>query len=219
MSSTALRRPTLLLLGDSLTEQGSDPNIGGWVCKLQYCYTRSADVVVRGLYGYSTEMFVRQALPKLARDVGTWSEPPALVTLWLGGNDSALLSGYEAALHVPLAQYRVNLPVNDQLRLELSGDGELDFSNAGTAVYAQACVEEAHAIGVSVLDLHTTMNALNEQERKDCQNDGLHLTTKGNALVADAILATVEREFPTLARRLNKWEHPDYLDLLAKVEK
>ncbi|RLN63709.1 hypothetical protein BBP00_00003937 [Phytophthora kernoviae] len=241
MSSTALRRPTLLLLGDSLTEQGSDPNIGGWVCKLQYCYTRSADVVVRGLYGYSTEMFVRQALPKLARDVGTWSEPPALVTLWLGGNDSALLSGYEAALHVPLAQYRANLrtivvelqqkapeaaillitppAVNDQLRLELSGDGELDFSNAGTAVYAQACVEEAHAIGVSVLDLHTTMNALNEQERKDCQNDGLHLTTKGNALVADAILATVEREFPTLARRLNKWEHPDYLDLLAKVEK
>ncbi|KAF4317281.1 hypothetical protein JM18_006451 [Phytophthora kernoviae] len=220
---------------------GSDPNIGGWVCKLQYCYTRSADVVVRGLYGYSTEMFVRQALPKLAREVGTWSEPPALVTLWLGGNDSALLSGYEAALHVPLAQYRANLrtivvelqqkapeaaillitppAVNDQLRLELSGDGELDFSNAGTAAYAQACVEEAHAIGVSVLDLHTTMNALNEQERKDCQNDGLHLTTKGNALVADAILATVEREFPTLARRLNKWEHPDYLALLAKVEK
>ncbi|RLN98475.1 hypothetical protein BBJ28_00006548 [Nothophytophthora sp. Chile5] len=233
----AYRRPTLLLLGDSLTEQGTDPSLGGWISLLQHSYTRSADVVVRGLYGYNTECFVRHALPGLTRDLASWPESPAFVTLWLGANDAALLSGPEAALNVPLTRYRTNLreivgairveapdaaillitppAVTDQKRLALTPNGELDFSNTGAAEYASACVEEAAALEVPALNLHHIFNALGPHDCASCLSDGLHLTTKGNTLVADKIRETIEREFPALATRLNTWEHPDYLDLIA----
>ncbi|GMF64598.1 unnamed protein product [Phytophthora lilii] len=234
-SSSALQRPKLLLLGDSLTQEGTDPDLGGWVCQLQHRYTRSADVIVRGLYGYSTEIFVRHALPGLKTGLAA-SEPPAFVSIWLGGNDSALLTGYEAALHVPIPKYRDNLrkivqviqdeapeaailmitppAVNDSARLDIWSDGELDFSNAGVAEYADACIEEAERAGVSVLDLHTVMNELGE-ERCGLQYDGLHFNEKGHALVAEQLLTAVEHHFPELAKRLDKWEHPDYLELIG----
>ncbi|OWZ20693.1 Isoamyl acetate-hydrolyzing esterase [Phytophthora megakarya] len=236
--TSSSQRPKILLLGDSLTQEGTDPDLGGWVCQLQHRYTRSADVVVRGLYGYSTEIFVQHALPGLKEDLDSWPEPPAFVALWLGGNDSALESGYEAALHVPVPKYRANLreivltiqnqapdaailmitppAVNDQARLDAwsDPDGEIDFSNEGVAEYAQACIKEAETMGVPCLDIFTVMNELNEKERCACQYDGLHFNQKGNELIVDQVLAAVEREFPALAKRLDTWEHPDYLELL-----
>ncbi|KAE8887975.1 hypothetical protein PF005_g6372 [Phytophthora fragariae] len=236
MSSTSPLRPKILLIGDSLTQEGTDPDLGGWVCQLQHRYTRSADVVVRGLYGYSTEIFVCHALPGLKRDLISWSEPPAFVALWLGGNDSALPTGFEAALHVPIEKYRANLreivqgirdeapetailmitppAVNDSARLEVWSDGELDFSNDGVAEYARACIEVAKNLKVPVLDFHTIMNELGDQERHACQYDGLHFNVKGHALVAEKLFATIEREFPSVAKRLDAWEHPDYLELI-----
>ncbi|GMF45224.1 unnamed protein product [Phytophthora fragariaefolia] len=236
LSSIPLR-PKLLLLGDSLTQEGTDPDLGGWVCQLQHRYTRSADVVVRGLYGYSTDIFVRHALPSVKRDLASWAEPPAFVALWLGGNDSALPTGFEAALHVPIDKYRANLReivqavraeapksaillitppvVNDSARMEVWSDGELDFSNEGVTEYARACVEEARELRMPVLDLHTIMSDMSEQERHACQYDGLHFSVKGHALVAEKLFATIEREFPTVAKRLDAWEHPDYLELIA----
>ncbi|KAG6972575.1 hypothetical protein JG687_00001413 [Phytophthora cactorum] len=222
--------------------EGTDPDLGGWVAQLQHRYTRSADVVVRGLYGYSTEIFVKHALPNLRKDLSSWPEPPAFVAVWLGGNDSALLSGYEAALHVPIPKYRANLreivqtvqeeapdaailmitppAVNDRARHQVwsDPDGELDFSNDGVGEYARACMEEAESLGVSVLDFHTIMNELHEQERCACQYDGLHFNQKGNELVIGHVLAAIEREFPSLAKRLDAWEHPDYLELLGNTD-
>jgi hypothetical protein len=49
------RRPLLLLLGDSLTQNGTDAASGGWICLLQHRYSRSADVLARGLSGYNTK--------------------------------------------------------------------------------------------------------------------------------------------------------------------
>jgi len=47
-------RPVLLLAGDSLTEKGTNPKSNGWVTLLQHDYTRSANVVPRGLSGISS---------------------------------------------------------------------------------------------------------------------------------------------------------------------
>ncbi|KAF4044856.1 GDSL-like Lipase/Acylhydrolase family [Phytophthora infestans] len=241
-STTTSLRPKLLLLGDSLTQEGTDPDLGGWVAQLQHRYTRSADIVVRGLYGYSTEIFVKHALPSVKEELSLWPESPAFVAVWLGGNDSALLSGYEAALHVPIPKYRANLceivhtvqdkapdaailmitppAVNDRARRNVwsDPDGELDFSNEGIGEYARACIEEAGSLNVPVLDFHTIMNEMHEQERCGCQYDGLHFNQKGNELVIDHILTAIEREFPSLAKRLDAWEHPDYLELLGSNE-
>ncbi|RLN98478.1 hypothetical protein BBJ28_00006547 [Nothophytophthora sp. Chile5] len=232
------RRPTLLLLGDSITQDGTNPLIGGWICLLQHRYNRSADVVPRGFCGYNTKYFVQHVLPGLKRDLASWLAVPTLiVTLWLGANDSALLSGHEGVLHVPLDEYRTNLreivgairekaptasillitppAINDPVRLDLSPIGKLDRSNAESAEYGRVCIEEAATLGVSVLNMHQVFNALPAQERAACQHDGLHLTTKGNALVADEVGAAIEREFPALMKQLDTWEHPDFLDLMA----
>ncbi|KAG6576381.1 GDSL esterase/lipase [Phytophthora cinnamomi] len=100
--------------------------------------------------------------------------------------------------------------------MEVWSDGELDFSNDGVAEYARACIEEANALGVPALDFHTIMNDLSDQERHACQYDGLHFNVKGHALVAEKLLTTIEKEFPTVAKRLDAWEHPDYFELIAK---
>lgn len=108
--------------------------------------------------------------------------------------------------------------MNDSARLEVYSNEELDFSNEAVGEYARACVEEAKAAGLPALDFHTIMNDLGEQERHACQYDGLHFNMKGHALVADTILATIEKEFPAVAKQLDAWEHPDYLELIDNKE-
>jgi isoamyl acetate esterase len=48
-------RPLLLLLGDSLTEKGSDCSSDGWICLLLTRFHRAADIAQRGMSGYSTQ--------------------------------------------------------------------------------------------------------------------------------------------------------------------
>jgi hypothetical protein len=48
-------RPLLLLLGDSITELGSDWRRDGWICLLLDRYSRSADIAQRGMGGYTTQ--------------------------------------------------------------------------------------------------------------------------------------------------------------------
>ena len=51
--TTLKPRPKLILLGDSITEQGSS-SIHGWVNSLTIHYNRRVDVINRGLGGYNT---------------------------------------------------------------------------------------------------------------------------------------------------------------------
>ncbi|KAE8888188.1 hypothetical protein PF005_g21500 [Phytophthora fragariae] len=99
-SKPAATRPTLLLLGDSLTEQGVDPNKSGWVALLQNRYQRSADVLPRGLSGYNTKWFIEFALPVIKRELSSGGISPSLITLWLGANDAALTDGPSSRQHV-----------------------------------------------------------------------------------------------------------------------
>lgn len=47
-------RPQFYLIGDSLTQQGANPESSGWVALLQHKHVRSVDVINRGLSGYNT---------------------------------------------------------------------------------------------------------------------------------------------------------------------
>lgn len=49
------RRPAFLLMGDSITEFGTDNANSGWISLLQHRYNRSVDMVCRGLAGYNTK--------------------------------------------------------------------------------------------------------------------------------------------------------------------
>lgn len=234
-------RPLLLFLGDSITQDGTDASRGGWICRLQHRYNRSADFIARGLCGYNTSHVVSHVLPSLcvelaSRHAAQGVATPALIAVWLGTNDAALLTGEEFRQHVELPRYRANLreivarlreasptsrlllitpgAANNAMRILHAGDGRLDRSNEEAAVYARACVEEAARLGVQSLDMHTVFNALGDEQRDECLADGLHLTPRGNAVAGDAIDATIAAAFPKLAAQLYEWEFPDFRELL-----
>ncbi|GLE10583.1 hypothetical protein PINS_up022781 [Pythium insidiosum] len=183
----APQRPTVVLVGDSLTQQGADPRNDGWAALLTNHLIRSADVLNRGLSGYNTHWFVRDVLPSLSSELEKLPHV-AIITLWLGANDAALPDGPARDQHVPLDEFQANLrtlldgfhraapraqivlltpPVVDdetrqRLQLQWAAPTEpLNRSNAFAQRYAAACVAVAQHMEatewLSVLDVHSIM--------------------------------------------------------------
>ncbi|KAH7474313.1 hypothetical protein KRP22_003997 [Phytophthora ramorum] len=228
----AQTRPVLLLIGDSLTEHGVNPDKSGWVTLLQNRYQRSADILPRGLSGYNTRWFIEYALPVIKRELSSDRISPSLITLWLGANDAALADGPSARQHVPVDIYATNLEaiinilrasapgagilvitpphVDDAARRQRSKTGRLDRSTAMAGVYARVCVETAKKLDLPVLDLYSLFSSMPARERTRCLEDGLHLSAWGNQLMAGLLRAKVEAAFPALASRLKVWEIPNW---------
>ncbi|RLN88161.1 hypothetical protein BBJ28_00019054 [Nothophytophthora sp. Chile5] len=176
--------------------------------------------------------FLESALPVIEGELANLGTLPALITLWLGANDAALLDGESAWQHIPLANYSANLAqiiltfrlkapasqillitpahVNDARRLAGSPDGKLDRSNAAAGEYARACVEVAGQLNIPVLDLYTFFNAMSESDRAGYLEDGLHFNAKGNRAVDQELQAIIATAFPELLSRLGVWDIPTY---------
>ncbi|RLN02349.1 hypothetical protein BBJ28_00004978 [Nothophytophthora sp. Chile5] len=255
-STSEEARPVLLLTGDSLTEYGTKPENDGWISLLQDRYCRTADIMARGLSGYNTKYvslsswllrlafanliallnsylsrwFIEDALPVIEGELASHRISPALITLWLGANDAALLNGTSAWQHVPLEEYAANLAkivltfrlkaptaqillitpafVDDSRRM--SANGTLDRSNAASGEYAQKCVETAQEIDTPVLDLYSVFSAMPDNESATYLEDGLHFNAEGNRLVDQELRATMASEFPGLVSRLGTWDLPSF---------
>ncbi|KAG7377296.1 hypothetical protein PHYPSEUDO_011880 [Phytophthora pseudosyringae] len=227
-------RPVVLLTGDSLTQHGANVELSGWAAMLQDQYSRSADVVTRGLPGYNTKWFLKYIAPRIEGEIrkGVY-ETPSLITVWFGANDAALASGYDSKTHVPIADYKENLKkivsqlwasapsadillitpphVNDTARADLAKEqnGTIDRTNAMSKRYAQACVETGASIGVPVLDLNSYFNAMNETTRDSLLiSDGLHFNSSGNQLVYMQLEMKIAEVLPSLAAKLKRWQFP-----------
>jgi len=105
MAAFTDRRASFVLLGDSITELGFDPD-GGWATRLAAHYVRRADVLNRGYSGYSTRWGLA-AMPHVLAGT-TATPPPTLVTIFFGANDASDAT-LNARQHVPLAEYEANL--------------------------------------------------------------------------------------------------------------
>ncbi|ETI50624.1 hypothetical protein F441_05858 [Phytophthora nicotianae CJ01A1] len=227
-------RPVVLLTGDSLTEHGTNVELSGWTAMLQQQYSRTADVVSRGLPGYNTKWFLKYIIPTIEREIRKEVYvTPSLITVWFGANDAALASGYDSETHVPIADYKENLEkivrqfstvapradillitpphVNDSARAEIAKgqNGTIDRTNAMAKKYAQACIEAGTSIGVPVLDLNSYFNAMNETARDALLiSDGLHFNSSGNQEVYKQLKSKIEEVFPSLAAKLKRWQFP-----------
>jgi len=104
-------RPSILLFGDSLTQQafghqsdGKFVTRFGWASLLASTYTRRVDVVNRGFSGYNT----RHALGILSTSVYPVLEQKNILfcTIFLGANDAALPGSRQ---HVPVEEYQKNV--------------------------------------------------------------------------------------------------------------
>ncbi|KAE9175591.1 hypothetical protein PF005_g25332, partial [Phytophthora fragariae] len=54
LAASSEPRPVFYFIGDSITEQASDPSKSGFITLLQQQYVRSVDMINRGLSGYNT---------------------------------------------------------------------------------------------------------------------------------------------------------------------
>lgn len=181
--------------------------------------------------------FIKHALPVLEKELEEHFAP-SFVTLWLGANDAALLSGSEAYQHVSLEDYRANLvqilralkarlsashtkillitppAVIDAARRAFSADGQdLDRTNDAAGEYARVCVEVAQTEQIDVLDLHTVFNANypREADRSALFSDGLHFTTEGNEVVAEQIALKLAQIYSDDEfARFDAWQLPDF---------
>ncbi|KAL7512046.1 hypothetical protein ACHAXN_009494 [Cyclotella atomus] len=126
--TTLLPRPKLILIGDSITEQGS-LHANGWVTSLSIRYNRRLDVLNRGTNGYNSN-WGKHALKLILEDVcgsadaiqsttadtiqstaDTYSNkyPQCTFLIGYGANDSCLPTGSCHRHHVPIDDYSDNL--------------------------------------------------------------------------------------------------------------
>eukprot|EP00195_Chlamydomonas_chlamydogama_P005506 CAMPEP_0202896324 /NCGR_PEP_ID=MMETSP1392-20130828/5346_1 /ASSEMBLY_ACC=CAM_ASM_000868 /TAXON_ID=225041 /ORGANISM="Chlamydomonas chlamydogama, Strain SAG 11-48b" /LENGTH=254 /DNA_ID=CAMNT_0049581637 /DNA_START=243 /DNA_END=1007 /DNA_ORIENTATION=- len=222
--SYIIKRPRIILFGDSLTEKSF--SFGGWGAGLANNYNRRADVVNRGLSGYNTR-WALYTMPEFFGDCT--KDNTLLVTLFFGANDAAKPDGtpHSARQHVPVAEYKDNLlKVVDQLRekgiqrivmltpppvyepgrkeaqIQRVGAAEaakleLDRTNEYTKQYADACKEAAKQADAVVIDLWTLMQGEKDWGTK-LFNDGLHFTVEGNQMVYDVLQRTINTTYPEL---------------------
>ena len=110
-------RPSIVLFGDSITQEGFgvDGNVG-WASLLASAYSRRADVLNRGFSGYNTKLAVDllprvftgpiATAPVFSDSLSNSSSRALFCTVFFGANDAALLGGKQ---HVPLESFRQNL--------------------------------------------------------------------------------------------------------------
>ena len=94
-------RPSIVLLGDSLTEFGFEDC--GWASLLASDYSRRADVLNRGFQGYTTRDLKASISDFLHLDA---VDGALFVTLWLGLNDAF---SSKDKRNVPLDEFQANL--------------------------------------------------------------------------------------------------------------
>ena len=171
--------PTILLLGDSLTQLAFE----GWGAHLANVYQRRADVANRGCSGYTTEFYKRLPLPPLCNRN---KKKVCLVTIFFGANDATLpdlnphhyvsledyarnltelVAAVRTAYHRPSILLITPPPLDHAQRLQYQiqrfgtegATGVLERTTENTMRYAQACRRVAQAERVPCVDLMRQM--------------------------------------------------------------
>ncbi|KZO97776.1 SGNH hydrolase [Calocera viscosa TUFC12733] len=213
MSLLPLSR-SILLLGDSITQQGT--MAGGYSQVLSQAYIRKLDVVNRGYGGYNSR-FLYEVVKQMAVEEGTKGlSKVALVTLFIGANDSTdavmnprqhvALPLYKEKVKAILALFPATVakiliappPSQPDRFSKLIGQVSPDRSNEVTKQYADAIVEVGLEIGVPVVNLFTEFTKIPESEWDRLFSDGLHLTAAGYEILSSALASLIKTKYPAL---------------------
>ncbi|PWA87997.1 SGNH hydrolase-type esterase superfamily protein [Artemisia annua] len=230
-------RPSIVLFGDSITEQSF--RYGGWGASLTDTYSRKADIVVRGYGGYTTRwaLFLLHHIFPLSS-----TTPPVAATVFLGANDAALPGRTSERQHVPLEEYKENLrkivrhlknaqknvcgstnivwPLLTRDKNDLFQHKTVltcypamkipERTNEVTGDYANGCVEVATEFGVSSINLWSRMQETQGWQKKFL-SDGLHLTPDGNKVVFEEVIKVFNGAW--LSAPDMPYDFPQYSDI------
>ncbi|KAJ7949971.1 GDSL esterase/lipase CPRD49-like [Quillaja saponaria] len=208
-------RPQFVLFGSSIVQWSFGNE--GWGAILADLYARKADIFVRGYCGWNSRRALQVLDKVFPKDTIV---QPALVIVYLGGNDSMDAHPSGLGQHVPLHEYIENMrkiaihlkslsentriiflgapPVNEAKIRETRSDssGKIYRTNESCRIYSEACLKLCQEMDVKAIDLWTAV-----QKRDDwlnvCFTDGIHLTSEGSKIVVEEILKVL---------REAKWE-------------
>lgn len=161
MSSSAYIRPSIVLLGDSITQQAFgnlSSNVAyGWGSLLASSYQRRADVFARGYYGYNTEHAL-EVLPRVLEPLSSSSTGhntthcnTLFCTILFGSNDAVDAGELQ---HVPLEQYRANMR-----RIVSLVRGQTQFSRCPIILMTPPPVHEPSWAAFKGVEVSTRKNA------------------------------------------------------------
>ncbi|KAH9055911.1 SGNH hydrolase [Lactarius vividus] len=214
---------TIVLFGDSLTQMGWNPELGGIGARVTDLYARKLDVLNRGYSGYNTDW----ALPLLKQIIVKREFQPhaarvRLLTIWFGANDACLP---EFRQHVPISRFSENLTTmirairepespwySPETRVFLITPPPIhipsmraDLKHTRTFDTTESYAEEVRNVGkkegVPVVD---AWSRIWEAARKDREavkaflTDGLHLNGAGYKVVFSALTETLTQNYPEL---------------------
>lgn len=203
-------RPQFVLFGSSIVQLCFSH--GGWGAFLSDIYSRKADILLRGYYGWNSRRALHVLNEVFPKDAAA---QPSLVVVYFGGNDSMGPHSSGLGPHVPLPEYIENMrkilihiqslsertrvivlscpPVNEEkVRGNTSGIfSELVRTNELCQSYSEACIELCQELDVKVIDL---FNALQKTDdwMNACFTDGIHLAAEGSKIVVEEILKVLK---------------------------
>ncbi|EJU05265.1 SGNH hydrolase [Dacryopinax primogenitus] len=205
---------SILLLGDSITQQGSQA--GGYCQLLAESYIRKLAVVNRGYGGYNAKFLyeiVKQMVVEKSRK--DFSEV-ALVTLFIGANDATdpVLNPRQ---HIPLPLYKEKVkailgffppstpkilitppPVQPERFARFINADKPDRDIKVTKKYAEAIVEIGKELGLPVVDVFELFEKVPQEEWDSLFTDGLHLSSRAYKLVYDALTSVIKSKYSAL---------------------
>lgn len=198
-------RKNIVLFGDSLTQRSFE--FGGWGARFQNATCRSADVICRGLSGYTTRE-AKEILPLFFPESNYETQKLDLVTVCFGANDAVKAGSTQ---HVPVDEYIANLR---QILQHIRKCGKVvvvigppmvdsgswpDRSNERALEYTEAAQATAELESCIFANIYKALER--EPDFKNALCDGLHFNSKGNLLMFEAI-HTALREAGT---DVNSW--------------
>ena len=186
----------IVLIGDSLTQFGFNPETLGWGTLLQYKYIRKMDILNRGYSGYTTRWYPTPL------DIPSETQ---LVTLLLGSNDAAINS----VQTVPLEEFitRMEAMINEitsVTRLLLITPPPVkrpDRNNSSTIKYRNAVMKLAQIHDVPVLDTWELFDISTDDNELIMDLyfvDGLHFSKDGNQRLFQGVIDTINQYYPEL---------------------
>ncbi|KAI8473208.1 MAG: SGNH hydrolase-type esterase domain-containing protein [Monoraphidium minutum] len=215
-------RPSIVFVGDGLTESGFSYTLGGWGSKLVGAYQRKADLINRGFGGYYTKYFNDYMLGSLF-DVTN----PIMGVLFLGVKDSMIKAASGKIFTPPdkfreyvdaimqdgeAAGIRYWLIITPPPVWELPGKpGARTMAN--TQLYADALWDLGKKYNATVLDIFANWQRVPDWTTQFINADRLHLSAGGNEKLFNDVLNTIKAQIPDMDPAKMAWQFPSMDDI------
>ncbi|KAJ3251738.1 hypothetical protein HK103_002083 [Boothiomyces macroporosus] len=225
----SLKMNKILLIGDSITQCGSDPSMLGWAASLQHHYIRKLEIVNKGLSGYNTG-WVEPLMDGFLDYCELGDSRIVLTIIMLGTNDSVHPS-VNSLQAVDVEAYKANLTEICGKALQRGqvllvtpppANQHPERTLERTRRYKDAAMQVAHDLSIPCLD---TWHALlgdgsNLDKIWDHYYDGVHFNTKGNKFFYDTLIDKIYITWPemnvvNLKQKYPEWNEVGQLNLLV----